>query len=353
MGSGDAPARSRRSVAVEVLVVLLGVEAVTLAAVLLPELWPAVGPYQGVIIALAFLYAPALGDRFTRELSPPVVPGAGLRSLSAGLLLAAVVLPLFAAGNHLWQRGVWGRELRIPPGGVAEVLRDWPAEWEGRPPSTGGPEPLVWVDRGLLVVANPPSGPAGLRLRWEPAAGSRAQGRRVALDVGDLPERGAAARSPAPLAPGDAVVLSAREVASLTLEGAAVIRCGATAAERDAPRDLRPGWTWWLWILASQVVLIALPEEVFYRGWLQQRLRRLWPGGVPVLGVRVGAAILVTSALFALGHVLTLPATFRLAVFFPSILFGWLRDRTGHLAGSVVFHVLSNLAMLTVMRFYF
>jgi membrane protease YdiL (CAAX protease family) len=165
-------------------------------------------------------------------------------------------------------------------------------------------------------------------------------------------EGGVVATSPADLPPAAVVVLPARAVASLSVEGAAVVRCGAAAAERDAPRSRRPGWAWWLWVLASQVILIALPEEVFYRGWLQQRLRRIWPGGLPAFGVRVGPAILATSVLFALGHVVTMPAAFRLAVFFPSILFGWLRDRTGHLAGSVAFHVLSNLAMLTVMRFY-
>ncbi len=66
----------------------------------------------------------------------------------------------------------------------------------------------------------------------------------------------------------------------------------------------------------------------------------------------VGPAILITSVLFAVGHVVTIPAAFRLAVFFPSLLFCWLRDRTDHIAGPVTLHVLSNLAMLTVMRFY-
>jgi uncharacterized protein len=33
----------------------------------------------------------------------------------------------------------------------------------------------------------------------------------------------------------------------------------------------------------------------------------------------------------------------RLGTFFPGLLFGWLRERTGNVAGSVVLHALSNL----------
>ncbi len=38
----------------------------------------------------------------------------------------------------------------------------------------------------------------------------------------------------------------------------------------------------------------------------------------------------------------TLPYAARLAVFFPSLLFGWLRSRTGGIGASTVFHALCN-----------
>ena len=47
------------------------------------------------------------------------------------------------------------------------------------------------------------------------------------------------------------------------------------------------------------------------------------------VAARPPLAILVTSVIFALGHVATLPYAARLAVFFPSLLFGLLRARTG------------------------
>jgi membrane protease YdiL (CAAX protease family) len=93
----------------------------------------------------------------------------------------------------------------------------------------------------------------------------------------------------------------------------------------------------------GQLALIALPEEAFYRGYLQTRLDDAWPARVRVLGADVGPSLVVTSAVFALGHLLTIHDAGRLAVFFPSLLFGWLRARTGGVGASILFHASCNL----------
>jgi membrane protease YdiL (CAAX protease family) len=108
----------------------------------------------------------------------------------------------------------------------------------------------------------------------------------------------------------------------------------------------------------GQLVIIALPEEAFYRGYLQSRLDEAMPGfgyrtdpstgaRVPirldVLGASVGPAILVTSIVFALGHFATIRQPARLAVFFPSLLFGWLRCRTKGIGAGIAFHASCNL----------
>lgn len=93
----------------------------------------------------------------------------------------------------------------------------------------------------------------------------------------------------------------------------------------------------------SQVLAVALPEEFFYRGYLQGLLDRAWPPRRRVFGARVGGGIPATSLLFALGHVLVRGEVYRLNVFVPSLLFGWLRARRGSLVGPVAFHAASNV----------
>ncbi len=93
----------------------------------------------------------------------------------------------------------------------------------------------------------------------------------------------------------------------------------------------------------GQIVGVALPEEAFFRGYLQTALDDAWPARLHVLGAKLGPSLLVTSALFAVGHYLTNPHPSRLAVFFPSLLFGWLRTRTRGIGASLAFHAACNL----------
>ncbi len=93
----------------------------------------------------------------------------------------------------------------------------------------------------------------------------------------------------------------------------------------------------------GQMLVIALPEEAFYRGYLQTALDDAFPPRRLLLGARVGPGILITSAVFALGHFVTELDASRLAVFFPSLLFGWLRARTGGIGAPVLLHAGSNL----------
>jgi hypothetical protein len=97
-----------------------------------------------------------------------------------------------------------------------------------------------------------------------------------------------------------------------------------------------------------QLLVVALPEEMLYRGFVQTAWARTAPRrGVTVLGARLGAGFVTTQLLFALGHLVVLQP-WRLGTFFPGLLFGWLRERTGGLAAPVVLHALSNLFIATL-----
>jgi hypothetical protein len=104
--------------------------------------------------------------------------------------------------------------------------------------------------------------------------------------------------------------------------------------------------------LQNQILVIALPEEAFFRGYLQTSLDDVWPARVRVLGVDLGPAVVVTSLIFAVGHLLTSPHPARLAVFFPSLLFGWLRSRTGGVGAGVLFHAACNLLVSVLAHGY-
>jgi membrane protease YdiL (CAAX protease family) len=95
--------------------------------------------------------------------------------------------------------------------------------------------------------------------------------------------------------------------------------------------------------VCGQLIIIALPEEAFYRGYLQSRLDEALPARWRVLGAQVGPALIVSSVIFALGHFATIREPARLAVFFPSLAFGWLRARTKGIGAGVAFHAGCNV----------
>ena len=61
-----------------------------------------------------------------------------------------------------------------------------------------------------------------------------------------------------------------------------------------------------------------------------------------VFGARLGPAFWLTAALFALGH-LAVFQFWRLGVFFPALLFGWMRERSGTVVAPALFHASANL----------
>jgi membrane protease YdiL (CAAX protease family) len=103
----------------------------------------------------------------------------------------------------------------------------------------------------------------------------------------------------------------------------------------------------------TQVVVVALPEELFFRGYLLARLEQALPPRRRLLGGGVGRALVVAALLFALGHVLVDLDPRRFATFFPGLLFGWMRSATGSIAAGVVAHASANLYIDALQRTFF
>lgn len=94
--------------------------------------------------------------------------------------------------------------------------------------------------------------------------------------------------------------------------------------------------------LLTNTFLIALPEEMFYRGLLEHRLDRLWPTRHRLWIIPLSRTVFLASAIFAAGHFLGEYNPARLAPFFPAFVFSGLTRRSGSIAGAVFFHGMSN-----------
>jgi uncharacterized protein len=103
----------------------------------------------------------------------------------------------------------------------------------------------------------------------------------------------------------------------------------------------------------THLIVVALPEELFFRGFLLKRLETALPPKRRVLGGGIGWALVLSAVLFALGHVLVDLNPRRLAVFFPGLLFGWMRSATGSILAGTLVHAGSNLFIESLQRTFF
>ncbi|MEM7434877.1 MAG: MrtC family glutamic-type intramembrane protease [Myxococcota bacterium] len=104
-------------------------------------------------------------------------------------------------------------------------------------------------------------------------------------------------------------------------------------------------------LVLAQLLIVALPEEAFFRGYLQTALADLEPRRVRLLGVPLApTAWLAQAVLFAVVHLVSDPHPARLAVVFPALLFGWVRAWRGGIGAAIALHALSNLYSETLAR---
>jgi membrane protease YdiL (CAAX protease family) len=96
---------------------------------------------------------------------------------------------------------------------------------------------------------------------------------------------------------------------------------------------------------AAQLIVVALPEELFFRGYVQGRLEDALPPTKMLFGARVGWAWILAAALFALGHFLVNFEPQMLTRFFPGLVFGWMYARTRSILPGTIFHAACNLIM--------
>lgn len=343
--STPPPAPSTLTLKREVLTVFAASVALTAALSLAP-----MGGYISLLVALVFLGLPTLVVRHWRGEDPDA---AGMRygplwpSLARGFLWGIVIFAPFALGFHVWSTHVQGRTASW------DIDNYWrlPPELEGRPEGLERSDTGVFLWREGALLRTWWNGTPGLTLEIEVEEGTLAL-RHVQGAALERPSethavvRAAGARGgTAILAQGrDASLrVNLREPSGASVSPDKVVMGYASERPSELPLELELEITWLLGLLITQLFFVGLPEEYFYRGYVQPTLARIWPERGWGRGrLRLSAAVVLASVLFALGHFLIDWRITRLAVFFPSLLFGILRERSGGILAPMVFHALCN-----------
>ena len=107
-----------------------------------------------------------------------------------------------------------------------------------------------------------------------------------------------------------------------------------------------------LQLVGYHLFFAGLPEEIFYRGYLQSRLDETFGTPWRVLGAPLGWGWLITCVIFAAGHDIVSLKWWHFAIFFPSLVFGWLRARTGGIVAGALFHAWCNITVSTLDALY-
>lgn len=99
-----------------------------------------------------------------------------------------------------------------------------------------------------------------------------------------------------------------------------------------------------LWgIFFFHVLVVAFPEEFFFRGYLLKRFQNYFQDTFTFLGVPTGKGFFLTALVFAMSHSFITLRWWHFSIFFPALVFGWLRVKTKGLFAPILFHALSNV----------
>ena len=90
--------------------------------------------------------------------------------------------------------------------------------------------------------------------------------------------------------------------------------------------------------LLNFILLYPLVEEIIFRGVTQPYIAKKIPHNL----ANISLANLLTSTIFAIIHLFQQPIIWALVTFFPSLIFGYCRDRYQRLLPSIILHITYN-----------
>ncbi len=349
----------------EIAWALVLVFGLTLALAVLQWLVPTLASGMQVGLAIILLQVPAwvLKGKDVDQDRLGLLVGPWRRALGLGAATMVVVFPLFVLGYHLVHTEVLDRQADWSTAHLArwdEGLERAPA----RPCGRAGGATSAWVQSDGLWVVAPPSAALTIGIETTPRLTS---GRVITCEPGQGPRVGGVRQAGrdgrfhlgrgeglwAPL--GDRDAFEARLSEGGRPLKAERLHLGTWSASADDDGKIsatRDAW-WLLTYIIVHLGLVALPEEWFFRGYLQSRLDGVLGTPRRFLGAQLGWGFVLSALAFALLHPILLPGVHRLLVFFPALLFGWVRARGGNVGAAILVHAGSNILLAIVSRMYF
>ncbi len=92
------------------------------------------------------------------------------------------------------------------------------------------------------------------------------------------------------------------------------------------------------------IFAVGFSEEFFYRGYMQPLIQKKYNRYI-IKAIKLDTGVLIVSLLFGVGHFLTYFTPFSLLTFFPSLVFGILKNQTDNIVASMFYHGFSNALM--------
>jgi membrane protease YdiL (CAAX protease family) len=113
---------------------------------------------------------------------------------------------------------------------------------------------------------------------------------------------------------------------------------------------LQEGQNWICWIF-YQFMYVAVAEEVFFRGYVQDNILRLPSiaklgqqlSKFPNIGYRAWMSTMLSAVFFATAHIIVQGKIISVLTFLPGLILGWLFIRTKSLLAPILFHGLANI----------
>ncbi len=97
-------------------------------------------------------------------------------------------------------------------------------------------------------------------------------------------------------------------------------------------------------LTVNMFLFVGLPEEFFFRGYLQSELNYIFGKKFNFLSVKFGPGLFITAIIFTLSHIFVQMDWSKASLIFISLILGWLREKSGSILASAGFHTLANVA---------